>query len=189
MFRVVFHPSSGAHNTVSTVSGTNETCDAVCRQRGWTVTSSRSATLTTGSITGLISARYCGYSVTSSWWWVKYHPKHVEQLTNLNKLYSVASCWIIISKKVRLWELRYLSGDKDEESDWFVTTPYNLRTFRTTGCLFFHVGKETTRKLDYRNPDMTFAFKFVFKPLKAKRRPLYLKPQSVPRCKHFPSRL
>jgi len=30
MFRLVFHPSSGAHNTVSTVSGINETCTATC---------------------------------------------------------------------------------------------------------------------------------------------------------------
>jgi len=29
----------------------------------------------------------------------------------------------------------------------------------------------------------------MFNPLKTKRRPLYLKPQSVPRCKHFSSRL
>ena len=29
MFRVVFHPSSGAHNTLSTVSVMNETCTAV----------------------------------------------------------------------------------------------------------------------------------------------------------------
>ena len=28
---------------------------------------------------------------------MKYHQKHVEQLTDLNKLYSVASCWIIIA--------------------------------------------------------------------------------------------
>ena len=28
---------------------------------------------------------------------MKYHPKHVEQLTDLNKLYSVASFWIIIA--------------------------------------------------------------------------------------------
>jgi len=28
---------------------------------------------------------------------VKYHPKHVQQLIVLNKLYSVASCWIIIT--------------------------------------------------------------------------------------------
>jgi hypothetical protein len=26
---------------------------------------------------------------------VKYHPKHVEQLTDLNKIYSVASFWLI----------------------------------------------------------------------------------------------
>jgi len=29
----------------------------------------------------------------------------------------------------------------------------------------------------------------MFNPLKTKRRPLYLKAQSVPRCKHFSSRL
>jgi len=93
MFRLVFHPSSGAHNTVSTVSGINETVTATCGERGWT---GRPSTFTTGSSTGLINAKYCRYSVMSSWWWVKYHPKHVEQLTVLNKLYSVASCWIII---------------------------------------------------------------------------------------------
>ena len=35
MFRVVIHPSSGAHNTVSTVFGINETCTATCCERGW----------------------------------------------------------------------------------------------------------------------------------------------------------
>jgi len=50
-----------------------------------------------GSSTGAIKARYCRYSVMSSWWWVKYHPKHVKQLIDLNKLYSIASCCIIIS--------------------------------------------------------------------------------------------
>jgi len=35
MFRVVFHPSSGAHNTVTTVSDVNETVTATCRERGW----------------------------------------------------------------------------------------------------------------------------------------------------------
>ena len=28
---------------------------------------------------------------------MKYHPKHVEELTNLNELFSVASCWVIIA--------------------------------------------------------------------------------------------
>jgi len=32
------HPSSGAHNTVSTVSGINETVTATCRERGWAET-------------------------------------------------------------------------------------------------------------------------------------------------------
>jgi len=27
----------------------------------------------------------------------KYHPKHVEQLTDINKMYTVVSCWIIIA--------------------------------------------------------------------------------------------
>ena len=35
MFRVVFHPSSGAHITVSTVSGSIETVTATCRERDW----------------------------------------------------------------------------------------------------------------------------------------------------------
>jgi len=35
MFRVVFCPSSAVHNTVSTVSGINETVTAKCRERGW----------------------------------------------------------------------------------------------------------------------------------------------------------
>ena len=55
---------------------------ATCRERGWMRTEFSSS---------------CRYSVMSSWWWVKYHPKHVEQLIDLNKLYSVASCWIIIA--------------------------------------------------------------------------------------------
>jgi len=35
MLRVVFHPTSEAHNTVSTVSGINETRTANCLERGW----------------------------------------------------------------------------------------------------------------------------------------------------------
>ena len=33
-FRVVFHPSSGAHTTVSTASGICHTVTAICRYRG-----------------------------------------------------------------------------------------------------------------------------------------------------------
>jgi len=44
-----------------------------------------------------VVGRELPFSVMSSWWLVKYHPKHVEQLTDLIKLYSVASCWVIIT--------------------------------------------------------------------------------------------
>jgi len=53
MFRVVFHPSSGAHNTASTVTDINETCTATCRERGWMI---HPVTFTTDSSTGLINA-------------------------------------------------------------------------------------------------------------------------------------
>ena len=36
---------------------------------------------------------------------------------------------------------------------------------------------------------VSFTLPFLLNPLKTKRRPLYLKTQSVPRCKHFSSRL
>ena len=38
MFRVAFHPTSGAHITVSTVSGINETVTATCSSRQVAVT-------------------------------------------------------------------------------------------------------------------------------------------------------
>jgi len=56
---------------ISTVSGINVTCTATYRERGWT---------------GTLPATWLG----------EYHPKYVEQLKDLNKLYSIASYWIII---------------------------------------------------------------------------------------------
>jgi hypothetical protein len=37
------------------------------------------------------SAYNCIYSI---WYLWKYHPKHVEQFPDINKLCNVASCWI-----------------------------------------------------------------------------------------------
>jgi len=68
MFRVAFHPSSGAHNTISTVSLINETCTAICRERGWAGT----------QILQIQCYEFLMMGET--------HPKHVEQLTDLNKL-------------------------------------------------------------------------------------------------------
>ena len=70
-----FHPSSGAHTTLSTASGICHTVTAICRYRGRVGT---------------------GLSVL----WVapddvwKYHRKHVEQFPDINKLCNIASCWI-----------------------------------------------------------------------------------------------
>jgi hypothetical protein len=50
----------------------------------------------------------------------------------------------------------------------------------------FLIGKsQRTRHLE----DVGVESKILFNLLKTKRRPLYLKTQSVPRCKHFSSRL
>jgi len=38
---VIFDPPSGAHNTISAVSGINETVTATCREYGWTFTFSQ----------------------------------------------------------------------------------------------------------------------------------------------------
>jgi hypothetical protein len=64
MFLVVFHPPSGARNTVATVSGINETVTATFRERDRTGTPFNHAH--EGISTVPINARYCRYSVMSS---------------------------------------------------------------------------------------------------------------------------
>jgi len=70
------HPSSGAHITVSTVFGIIETVTATCREHDWM-----------GTVP--IQSR----APDDGW---RYHPKHIKQFADINKLYFVASCWIII---------------------------------------------------------------------------------------------
>jgi len=62
-------PSSGAHVTVSTASGISKPVTVTCHERDWT------------------------WAPDDGW---RYHPKYVERLTNINKLYIAASCWTII---------------------------------------------------------------------------------------------
>ena len=71
-----FHPSSGADTTVSTASGICHTVTAACRYRG-----------RVGTGLSVLWVAYDGW---------KYHPKHVEQFPDINKLCNVASCWIYI---------------------------------------------------------------------------------------------
>jgi hypothetical protein len=39
----------------------------------------------------------------------KYHPKHVEQFPNINKLYNVAFCWIYIGILLGAHPILYIS--------------------------------------------------------------------------------
>ena len=54
------------------------------------------------------------------------------------------------------------------------------------------MGKEKKRNVKIKVCNMENiqrSYHIVFNPLKTKRRPLYLKTQFLPRCKHFSSRL
>ena len=77
---------------------------------------SHPVTFTTGSSNGLINARYCRCSVMSSWWWVEMSSETCWELTDINKLYTVASCWIIIDTdfmNLRFsWQIKYLLSEK-----------------------------------------------------------------------------
>jgi len=75
------HPSSGAHVTVATASGISETVTATCNL-SWTW------------LEGNYSCS-CGFTNANDDGW-RYHPKHVERFTDINKLYIVASFWTII---------------------------------------------------------------------------------------------
>ena len=106
--------------TVSTMQDTVDT--VIWAADGWRY---HPVAFTTGSSNGLNNARYCRYSDMSCWWvdtiqwrsqqvavtvstmqdtvdtvlwdddgW-RYPTKYVEQFTVINKLYIVASCWII----------------------------------------------------------------------------------------------
>jgi hypothetical protein len=108
-----FHPSSGAHTTVCTASGICHAVTAICRYRGgvgtglsvlWvahathitlkpvpTLPRQRQIALTVLQIPDAVHTVVCApYNV-----W-KYHPKHVEQFLDINKLCNFASCWIYI---------------------------------------------------------------------------------------------
>ena len=73
------HPSSGAHTTVSTASGT---CQTVLLPAG---------SSTVWQVPDAVDTVVC--APDDGW---RYHPKHVEQFPEINKLRNVASCWIYI---------------------------------------------------------------------------------------------
>ena len=81
-----FCPSSAAHTTVSTASGTCQTVTATCRYRGRVGRVGRDA----------VDTVMC--APDDGW---RYHPKHVEQFPDINKLCNVASCCIYIRMYLR----------------------------------------------------------------------------------------
>ena len=77
MFRVLSHPSSGAHKTVTAASGTGHVT-----YQGKTFRQRRLIRPLWRKVVALIRdmtcTRSCGYSFMCSWWWVRWHPKYVE---------------------------------------------------------------------------------------------------------------
>ena len=76
MFQVDPPTHHQEHNTVSRASGICQTVTATCRCRG-----------RVGNADTFVCAPDDGW---------RYHPKHVEQFPDINKLCYVASCWIYI---------------------------------------------------------------------------------------------
>jgi len=64
-----------------------------------------------------------------------------------------------------------------------------VTVYFSVGVEIFLVDIESDSTWDFHNLQNPSITAMMFNPLKTKRRPLYLKPQSVPRCKHFSSRL
>jgi len=89
------HPSSGAHTTVSTASGTCQTVTATCCYCGriGTPYSSKSSTIaaTVWQVTDAVDTVVC---VPDDGW--KHRPKHIEQFPDINKLCNAAFSWIYI---------------------------------------------------------------------------------------------
>ena len=80
MFRVSQHPSSGVSKIVPAASSTGHTtCTATPLHRGLIGISPDQTTLEGSSCTRIMTCTGgCGYSFWYSWWWVVWHPKHVE---------------------------------------------------------------------------------------------------------------
>ena len=83
-----FHPSSGTHTNVSRASGICHTVTAICRYRG-----------RVGTGLSVLWVAYATHSASDDGW--KYHPKHVEQFPDINKLCNFASCWIYVEIYLR----------------------------------------------------------------------------------------
>ena len=91
MFRVSQHPSSWVLKTVTTAS-----VQVIILVQ--LLPSTDQAKMEGSSCTDIMTCTGgCGYSFLYSWWWVLWHPKHVECFTVNKYLHTVASAWIFIN--------------------------------------------------------------------------------------------
>jgi hypothetical protein len=86
-----FHPSPGAHTTVSTASGICHTVAAICRcavggvrHPQHTQTGSNSSTIAADSSNGVTNTRRCRYRSMRSWWWVEVPPEICRAVSRYN---------------------------------------------------------------------------------------------------------
>ena len=93
------YPSSGAQTTLSTFRICH-TVSATCRYHGrdgtglsvlWVAYATHSTAVTVWQIPDAVDTVVC--ALDDGW---KYHPKHVDPCSDINKLCNVASCWIYI---------------------------------------------------------------------------------------------
>ena len=98
-FECYLHPSLEAHVTVSTASGTSKTVTATRRERELFSAQSRSQRVAFTVLLTPDAVDTVTWASGDGW---RYHPKHVERFTDINKPYIVASCWTIIGKYATL---------------------------------------------------------------------------------------
>jgi hypothetical protein len=92
------HSSSGAHKLYlqQLVFVTPLLLPAAIVEELELQSSSNSSIITASSSNGVTNTRCCSYSLCAPDDGWRYHPKHVEQLPDINKLCKVASCLIYI---------------------------------------------------------------------------------------------
>jgi len=93
-YGLYLHPSSGAYVPVSTACGISKTVTATCRECDWTGTPVQSRSRQVAVTVLLMPDALDTVTRAPDDGW-RYHPKHVERFTDINKLYIVA-CFLII---------------------------------------------------------------------------------------------
>ena len=93
-------------------------------------------------------------------------------------------------KPTKLLKTRFTKPEKRRFWATFVLVRQNFLGYKVMPLFLYYAFKNLAMRKVYRTSLWCIkTIRVLFNPLKTKRRPLYLKTQSVPRCKHFSSRL